>query len=346
MPRTQRVNENGFYHIINRGVAKNSIFCDFKDFEKFLEIMQEVSIEYNFKLYSFCLMGNHYHLLIEINNQNLSLTMQKINSRYSIYFNKKYKRVGPLWQGRFKSWYIYDSLYLHTLIKYIEQNPIKAGVVKDIGKYKWSMSSLGFDYAMLDYELINKIDLKEELTQNEMDKMDDFYHKKQKVQDSKKDKLKPLKEYFEKNSEKEIGIAICDGHSATSIARYLSLSNASITKKMKSYRQKMRLFEKLKKRGIFWSYDKNITYEKFSDDLLIEYVLKYADFDDMREAVAIFGKNATKRVWHKKLKSDKRFIKTNILIARVLFGLDVESDYFKEVKNERFEKLKLLAKEN
>lgn len=91
MPRCQRVNENGFYHVINRGVAKNAIFCVTKDFEKFLEIMQEESDKYGFKIYSFCLMENHFHLFIKINNQNLSLIMQKINSRYSIYFNKNIK---------------------------------------------------------------------------------------------------------------------------------------------------------------------------------------------------------------------------------------------------------------
>jgi len=77
-------------------------------------------------------MSNHYHLLIKINNENLSQIMQKVNSRYSIYFNNKYNRVGPLWQGRFKSWFVFDDNYLSTLVRYIEFNPIKANIAKKI----------------------------------------------------------------------------------------------------------------------------------------------------------------------------------------------------------------------
>jgi REP element-mobilizing transposase RayT len=104
MPRKPRIEKNGFYHIINRGVARNIIFKDKEDNLKFLEILQNASEDYNFVIYSFCLMSNHYHLLMKIKNKNISQIMQKVNSRYSIYFNNKYKRVGPLWQGRFKSW--------------------------------------------------------------------------------------------------------------------------------------------------------------------------------------------------------------------------------------------------
>lgn len=121
-----------------------------------------------------------------------------------------------------------------------------------------------------------------------------FCHAKQKVDNSKKSKLKPLSKCFKKNSQKEIYEAICDGHSATSIAKYLSVSNSYITIKMKNYKQKITLFEKLKQKGIFWSYDKNITYDKFNDDLFIEYTLKYADFDDIKKLLCVFGKNKQK----------------------------------------------------
>jgi putative transposase len=77
--------------------------------------------------------------------------------------------------------------------------------------------------------------------------------------------------------------------------------------------------------------------------LLIEYILKYADFDDIAQCIELFGKRMVKSVWEERLVSDKPFIKTNLMIARVFFGMDVESDYFKGVKNARLEKLRLLA---
>jgi len=107
--------------------------------------------------------------------------------------------------------------------------------------------------------------------------------------------------------------------------------------------QKIKLFEKLRDKGIFWSYDKNINYNEMPDELFIEYILKYSDFDDIKLGFKLFGKSVIKKVWDKKLKSDQSFIKTNLMLARLFFDMDVESDYFKEVKNERFEKLKLLA---
>ena len=87
MPRTLRIEKNGFYHIVNRGVARDRIYHDNEDFEKFLDITQEASDEYHFEIYSYCLMSNHYHLLMEISNENLSIIMQKINSRYSMFYN-------------------------------------------------------------------------------------------------------------------------------------------------------------------------------------------------------------------------------------------------------------------
>ncbi len=95
---------------------------------------------------------------MQVKNENLSIIMQKVNSRYSMYFNHKYKRVGPLWQGRFKSWCVYDEDYLQTLVRYIEFNPIKANITKKIGEYKWAMLSRNVEFLMLNYELIDVTD--------------------------------------------------------------------------------------------------------------------------------------------------------------------------------------------
>ena len=83
-------------------------------------------------------MSNHYHLLLETQHENLSKAMRAINAQYVAYFNRKQKRVGHLWQGRFKSWFVTDEVYLYTLIKYIEFNPIKAKMVGKVGEYSYS----------------------------------------------------------------------------------------------------------------------------------------------------------------------------------------------------------------
>ena len=346
MAKRSRIEKNGFYHIINRGVAKVNIYLCDDDFMKFLEIMQEASCEYYFKIYSYCLMDNHYHLLVKITDQNLSMIMQKINSRYSIYFNNKYKRVGPLWHGRFKSWFIYDEIYLKTLVKYIEFNPIKANISQNIGEYKWAMSSNNVKLEMLHFELIEVTDFDNSFTGKEQEVVDKLYNSKFEIKDHvvKKNELQPLDNYFNNfNREVAISKAIGDGYLQSQIAQYLKLSNVAISKIYKIYNQKVKLFNKLRDKGIFWSYSKSISFDTAGDDLSIEYLLKYGDFDDIIVGFNLFGKRVMKKVWEARLKSDKRFIKLNLMLARLFFRMDIESDYFREVKNARFEKLKLLA---
>ncbi|CAA6802027.1 MAG: Unknown protein [uncultured Sulfurovum sp.] len=138
MPRKPRIELAGKYHIINRGVAQMTIFKELADYEYFEELMCFYVTDFGMTIHNYCLMGNHYHLLLEIQNENLSKFMRQLNMNYSIYFNKKYKRAGHLWQGRFKSWYVTDEAYFYTLMCYIEQNPLKANMVKDIAEYPYS----------------------------------------------------------------------------------------------------------------------------------------------------------------------------------------------------------------
>ena len=138
MPRRPRIEIAGYYHIINRGVEQRVIFKEAADYEYFEELMCFYMKSYGITLHNYCLMSNHYHLLIEITQENLSKFMRQLNMNYAIYFNKKYKRVGHLWQGRFKSWYVTDEAYLYTLMLYIEQNPLKAHMVKEMQEYPYS----------------------------------------------------------------------------------------------------------------------------------------------------------------------------------------------------------------
>ncbi len=138
MPRKPRIEIPGFYHIINRGVEQRAVFKENGDYEYFLEQLSNLSKNFNIAIHNYCLMNNHYHLLIETREENLSKFMRQLNGIYAIYFNKKYKRSGHLWQGRFKSWYVTDEAYLYTLILYIEQNPLKAKIVKNLIDYPYS----------------------------------------------------------------------------------------------------------------------------------------------------------------------------------------------------------------
>ncbi len=145
MARRPRLDLDGFHHIVNRGVAKSNIYeCD-EDKEVFLKILCKACHTYKVNVHDYCLMDNHYHLLIETTSQNLSLFMRQINGNYAIYFNKKYKRVGHLWQGRYKSWYIVNEAYLYTLFRYIEHNPLKAKISTAVGEYSFTLLATVID---------------------------------------------------------------------------------------------------------------------------------------------------------------------------------------------------------
>jgi putative transposase len=366
MARKRRLSRVGYYHVLNRGVAKERIYFDERDYRKFLEIVDDASAEYGFAIYSFCLMPNHYHLLVETKEENLSLFMQKIGSRYTIYVNKRYDRVGPLWQDRFKAYFVYTEKYLNTLLRYIEFNPIKAGITQEIGDYRWAMSSLLSDdlpddisqLSVLNYELLQTVSLEKGLSKEELAQITELHNLKQKPPAQDPHALPPLNEYFpgfpgfpgeqslrSKAIDTAITRAVRDGHLAVDVGRYLGLSKAAISKRCSTYARKEKLFLKLRDKGIFWSYRKDLRYEEASDKLLIEHCLKYADFDDIKLCFELFGKRMVKKVWERRMKGDGRFIKTNLMLARLFFGMDVESAYFKEVGkvHGRFKKSGMLA---
>ena len=116
MARSPRIDAVGCYHVLNRGVERRAIFLDDYDYDYFISLLAELQTLYNFHIHAYCLMSNHYHLLLENKNNNLSLILKQLNHRYTLYFNKKYNRVGTLWQGRFKSWFVYDEHYFNELV--------------------------------------------------------------------------------------------------------------------------------------------------------------------------------------------------------------------------------------
>lgn len=138
MPRIARkISKTGFYHVIIRGVNKEIIFIEDEDRKNFLHLLKYYKTELNCKIHAYCLMSNHVHLLIEDPKLNLGELMKNITCVYAGEFNKKYNRVGHLFQDRFKSQNIEDQTYLLCLIRYIHRNPEKAGICKT-EEYKWS----------------------------------------------------------------------------------------------------------------------------------------------------------------------------------------------------------------
>ena len=111
----------------------------------------------------------------------------------------------------------------------------------------------------------------------------------------------------------------------------------------RSLTNKTELFDKLKSKGVFWSYAKSISYADSGDAILCEHVLKYGDFDDLKTLFLLYEKNKLKKIWEENLVEDKRFQKANLFLARVFFEMDIESSYFERGKSARFEKFRLLA---
>jgi len=140
MPRSARITiEKACYHIITRGNQKQTVFKNSVDYQKYLLLLTRYKKKYGFRLYCFCLMPNHVHLIIEVDKEKqLNKIMRGLNLSYALYFNFKYEKVGHLWQDRFKSKVIEKDAYLLECIRYIEDNPLRASLVSSINEYPWS----------------------------------------------------------------------------------------------------------------------------------------------------------------------------------------------------------------
>jgi REP element-mobilizing transposase RayT len=139
MPRHSRQrSETGIYHVILRGINKQSLFEDSEDKERLYETLGRYKVISNFELYGYCFMDNHIHILIKEYTEPISLIVKRISGSYVYWFNWKYERSGNLLQDRFKSEAIESDAYFLTVLRYIHQNPVKAGIAKNISDYRWS----------------------------------------------------------------------------------------------------------------------------------------------------------------------------------------------------------------
>lgn len=139
MARPLRIEYSGaIYHITARGNARESIYLDDEDYARFLDCLCAVVKRFNWILHAYCLMSNHYHLLIETPEGNLSRGMRHLNGIYTQQFNRRHNRVGHILQGRYKAIVVDKDNYLLELSRYIVLNPIRAGTASGPREWQWS----------------------------------------------------------------------------------------------------------------------------------------------------------------------------------------------------------------
>jgi len=127
------------YHVVQRGNNREPCFIEPENYQFYLELWRTVSPRYGVAVHAYCLMTNHIHFLATPDSKtSLSNTMKVVGSRYAQYINLKYKRTGTLWEGRHRSSLVQTDRYLLTCMRYIELNPVRAGMVDRPEEYKWS----------------------------------------------------------------------------------------------------------------------------------------------------------------------------------------------------------------
>ncbi len=139
MARPLRIEYPGaYYHVTARGNERRAIFRDDHDRERFLTYLETAVVRYNAAIHAYCLMDNHYHLLMSTPSGNLSQIMRHINGAYTVYFNKRHDRIGHLFQGRYKAILVDADEYAGELSRYIHLNPVRAKIADRPEDYRWT----------------------------------------------------------------------------------------------------------------------------------------------------------------------------------------------------------------
>ncbi len=159
MPRSARIVAPGyFYHITQRGNNRQKIFFDEKDRLYYLKLIEHYSIKLNVEIFAFCLMSNHVHFVVRPDvDDGLARTFRCAHMRYAQYFNKKYRKCGHIWQGRYFSCLL-DEAYLKSVIRYVECNPVRAKLVSHAWDWPWSSAAC---HVGISESLIKLADVKE-----------------------------------------------------------------------------------------------------------------------------------------------------------------------------------------
>ena len=139
MARPLRIQAPGLtYHICSRGTGQMTIYRDDRDRRRFLQLLARTFTKFSVSCFAYCLMSNHYHLVATTSEANLSKTMQHLNSTYGQWWNRRHRRVGHVFQGRFNAKIIQEETYLLTACRYVVLNPVRARLVGGPAQWKWS----------------------------------------------------------------------------------------------------------------------------------------------------------------------------------------------------------------
>lgn len=129
------------YHVTARGDRKEAIYLDHDDRIEFLSLVGDVCQRFNWVVHAYCLMTNHYHLIVETPDANLSVGMRQLNGVYTLRFNRRHARVGHVFQGRYHGVLVQKEIYLLELTRYVVLNPVRAGIVEQARRWPWSSYS-------------------------------------------------------------------------------------------------------------------------------------------------------------------------------------------------------------
>jgi len=246
MARKPRINEAGFYHIVNRGVNKSEVFLEKEDYYKFLELMLKIKYDYNITFHAFSILPTHYHILIQTHKNNLSEAMRLLNSAYAAWYNFKSKRVGHLWKGRFDSYMLFDEEHFWNVVKYIERNALALNLVDDITKWDYQSLALRVKKTKF-FEIINDSKILTKPLDEYIQWLNKPLSKTEIAEIYKEPKIivvdgevkvirKKLHEFFEQFEDKKEAIkaAKANGYKYSEIARFLGVSNAYVSKLAKA----------------------------------------------------------------------------------------------------------------
>lgn len=163
MPRVPRnYVQTSYFHVMTQGLNKSYIFEYSEDILYYINNMHALSEELNISIIAFCIMNNHAHLLLKVNNlKDLSKYMQRLNTRFGMYYNNKYDRVGYVFRDRYRAEGIYSDVQLYNCIKYIHDNPVKAGICNNASEYPYSSyKKESHNFQVIDYDFIDLFDYK------------------------------------------------------------------------------------------------------------------------------------------------------------------------------------------
>jgi len=159
---------DAWYHVMNRGRRGESIFLDNRDYGMFSELLRETSELWNIRIAAYCLMPNHYHMLVQTPDANISRSMRHLNGVYTQRYNSRHRCDGQLFRGRYKSILIDTDSYLLQAVRYIHRNPFRAGLVERLDDYEWS-SHQGYLSVSRKWEWLHKHYILSILTRNRSD---------------------------------------------------------------------------------------------------------------------------------------------------------------------------------